>query len=99
MLDVPYAMTIDGEWVFTNATDSAIKPATEAPICAFPLATRDDLDRAVAAAKHAYPEWRDRPLHERQALVAKMSDLVSDNMEKFVTLLITEQGKGRAAAE
>jgi acyl-CoA reductase-like NAD-dependent aldehyde dehydrogenase len=99
MNEMPYAMTIAGKRVFTDARDAAINPATEKPICNFPLATRAHLDQAVASAQKAFPAWRDRPLAERQALVTKLGNLVADNQEAFIRLLITEQGKGRAGAE
>lgn len=99
MNEMPYAMTIAGKRVFTDASDAAINPATEKPICNFPLATRAHLDQAVASAQKAFPAWRDRPLAERQALVTKLGNLVADNQEAFIRLLITEQGKGRAGAE
>lgn len=99
MNEMPYAMTIAGKRVFTDASDAAINPATEKPICNFPLATRAHLDQAVASAQKAFPAWRDRPLAERQALVTKLGDLVEQNKEAFIRLLITEQGKGRAGAE
>lgn len=99
MNEIPYAMTIGGKRVFTESTDAAINPATEKPICHFPLATRAHLDQAVEAARSAFPAWRDRPLGERQALVTQLGDLVEQNKEAFIRLLITEQGKGRAGAE
>ncbi|TDU25608.1 acyl-CoA reductase-like NAD-dependent aldehyde dehydrogenase [Panacagrimonas perspica] len=99
MKEMPYAMTIGGKRVFTDASDAAINPATEKPICNFPLATRAHLDEAVEAARVAFPQWRDRPLAERQALVTRLGDLVEENKEAFIRLLITEQGKGRAGAE
>lgn len=99
MADVPYAMSIAGERVFTGQTDMAINPATEEEICAFPSASRDDLERAVEAARHAFPAWRDRPIAERQQIVASLADLIEENQQAFIKLLITEQGKGRGGAE
>jgi acyl-CoA reductase-like NAD-dependent aldehyde dehydrogenase len=99
MNKIPYAMTINGERVFTAATDAVINPATEQPICGFPLAIREHLDAAVTAAQKAFPAWRDRPHAERQTLIGKLGDLVEANQEAFIRLLITEQGKGRAGAE
>jgi hypothetical protein len=37
MLQTPYALTIDGQRVFSAETVQAINPATEQPICTFPL--------------------------------------------------------------
>lgn len=99
MNEVPYAMTIGGKRVFTDATDLAINPATEKTICHFPVATREHLDAAVSAAQDAFKLWSQRPLRERQALVSRLGDLVEEHQEAFIRLLITEQGKGRAGAE
>ncbi len=99
MHNIPYAMTINGKRVLSEATASAINPATEEAICRYPLATREQLDEAVAAAKLAFPAWRDSATAERQLMVAKLGDLIEAHQEAFIELLITEQGKGRAAAQ
>ncbi|MDO9201899.1 MAG: aldehyde dehydrogenase family protein, partial [Hydrogenophaga sp.] len=94
-----YALTINGQRVHSADTAQAINPATEAPICEYPLATREHLEEAVAAAKRAFPAWAATPLVERQQMVSQLGDLIEANQEAFINLLITEQGKGRAAAE
>ena len=99
MRQTPYALTINGQRAFSAETAQAINPATEQPICDFPLATREQLEAAVAAAKQAFPAWSDTALIERQQMVSKLGDLIEQNYEAFIKLLITEQGKGRAAAE
>lgn len=99
MHTLPYAMTINGKRVVSEATASAINPATEEAICRYPLATREQLDEAVAAAKLAFPAWRDSATAERQQMVAKLGDLIEAHQEAFIELLVTEQGKGRAAAQ
>lgn len=99
MNEVPYAMTIGGKRVLTDATDAAINPATEKTVCHFPVATREHLDAAVGAAQDAFKLWSQRPIGERQALVSRLGDLVEEHQEAFIKLLITEQGKGRAGAE
>ena len=99
MRQTPYALTINGQRAFSAETAQAINPATEQPICDFPLATREQLEAAVAAAKRAFPAWSDTAIIERQQMVSKLGDLIEQNYEAFIKLLITEQGKGRAAAE
>lgn len=99
MTPTPYALTIDGQRVFAVETAQAINPATEQPICDFPMASRTQLEAAVVAAQKAFTAWSGSSLAERQQMVAKMGDLVEQNYEAFIKLLITEQGKGRAAAE
>lgn len=99
MKQTPYALTINGRKVFAAETAQAINPATEEPICDFPLASREQLEEAVAAAKRVFPAWSATPINERQQMVSKLGDLIEANQEAFIKLLITEQGKGRAAAE
>jgi acyl-CoA reductase-like NAD-dependent aldehyde dehydrogenase len=99
MSKIPYAMTIDGQRVFTSTTGTAINPATEQAICDYPLGTREHLDAAVNAARRAFPVWSGTPLALRQQMVSRLGDLIEENQEAFISLLITEQGKGRAAAQ
>lgn len=99
MKQTPHALTIDGQRVFSDETAVALNPATEQPICDYPLASRAQLDAAVAAARRAFVSWSQLALAERQQMVSKLGDLIEQNQEAFIRLLITEQGKGRAAAE
>jgi len=94
-----FAMTINGNRVVTDRYEVAINPATEQPIANFPAADRSHLELAVSAAKAAFPAWRDAPASVRQEAVAKLADLIEENIEGFLTLLTTEQGKPRAGAE
>ncbi|WP_235536354.1 MULTISPECIES: aldehyde dehydrogenase family protein, partial [unclassified Sphingomonas] len=94
-----HVMTIDGKPATAGATIDVINPATEEVIAGAPDASRDQLEQAVAAAQRAYPAWRDTPLAERQALVAKIGDLIEAHAEDFMRLLTMEQGKARAGAE
>ncbi len=99
MQETPYALTIDGRRIFSAETAQAINPATEQPICSFPLASRAHLETAVAAARRAFSGWSKTAMVERQQMVSALGDLIEQNREAFINLLITEQGKGRAAAE
>lgn len=99
MKSTQYAFTINGIRVFGDETAIAINPATELPICEFPLASKNHLDQAVAAAQQAFIGWSATSLSEREAMVGKLGDVIEQNFEAFINLLITEQGKGRAAAE
>lgn len=94
-----HVMTIDGKPATAGATIDVINPATEEVIAGAPDASRDQLEQAVAAARRAFPAWRDTPLAERQALVAKIGDVIEAHAEDFMRLLTMEQGKARAGAE
>lgn len=94
-----FTMTIDGHTATAATTFPAYNPATEAVVAQVPDATRAQLDKAVAAAKAAFPAWAARPVAERQALVAKIGDVIEAHAEDFMRLLTMEQGKPRAGAE
>ena len=94
-----FTMTIDGRAATADASFAAYNPATEAIVAQAPDASRAQLDEAVAAAKAAFPAWAARPVAERQALVAKIGDVIEAHAEDFMRLLTMEQGKARAGAE
>ena len=93
-----FTMTIDGDPVDADKRFPAY-PATEGVIGEAPEATRAHLDAAVAAAKEAFPAWAARPIGERQALVARIGDVIEAHAEEFMRLLTLEQGKARAGAQ
>lgn len=99
MTDHVYALSINGKIVGSERTANALNPATEAVICTFPLASRQHLEDAVAGAKNAFPAWSAAPVQERQARVRELGELIEQQSDRFIKLLVTEQGKSRAAAE
>jgi acyl-CoA reductase-like NAD-dependent aldehyde dehydrogenase len=94
-----FALVINGQRVVTEQFDVVVNPATEESICEVPVASREHLDLAVTSARAAFPEWRDRPIAVRQRAVASLADILEENMETFLALLTTEQGKPRQGAE
>ncbi|MGU7785073.1 aldehyde dehydrogenase family protein [Burkholderia sp. PU8-34] len=92
-------MTIDGAAVTAVDSKGVINPATEGEICRVPIASRLHLEEAVAAAKHAFPDWSATSVDVRAALVNELGKKIQENFDDFVTLLCTEQGKSRDAAE
>ncbi|CAI8894136.1 aldehyde dehydrogenase family protein [Pseudomonas serbica] len=99
MTNIRFALSIDGQNVQAEESAWAINPATEQKIAEFPLASRQQLDEAVAAAKRAFVGWSVANISDRQELVKALGDAILENKEEFVQLLISEQGKGRAGAE
>ncbi|MGN6358526.1 MAG: aldehyde dehydrogenase family protein [Novosphingobium sp.] len=97
--DSGYTLTIDGRAVDALSSFAAYNPATEEIIAQVPDATTGQLEDAVAAARRAFPAWSARPIEERQALVARIGDVIEAHAEDFMHLLTKEQGKPRAGAE
>ncbi|GCE38148.1 Aldehyde dehydrogenase [Rhodococcus wratislaviensis] len=98
-LDTEFPMTIGGAPVTTADTAPVYNPATKDIIAQVPVASRTDLDAAVAAAKSAFVTWSATPLEERQSIVAAIGDRLEEHAEEFLALLTAEQGKPRPMAE
>jgi len=66
-----------------------------------PLSGYNALDRAVKAAKDAFPEWSGRTIKERVQVFYKYRTLLEKNREELTELVHIENGKtrGEAAAE
>lgn len=86
-------VTGDGE-VF-----SVINPATEDAICQCNMASVDQLDQAVAAARAAYPTWRQTPDAERSRLLHQIADRIEANADELARIIVQEQGKPLALAQ
>lgn len=94
-----HAMTIDGRPVTTATLIGVINPATEAVIAHAPDCSAEELDRAIAAARNAFPAWSALPLDKRREFVIGLSQAMIDDVETLKTLLTLEQGKPLADAE
>jgi malonate-semialdehyde dehydrogenase (acetylating)/methylmalonate-semialdehyde dehydrogenase len=56
-------------------------------------ASAEDVDRAVAVAKGAFPEWRDASLTARTQIMFRFRALLEDAREEIATLISGEHGK------
>ena len=70
-----------------------LNPATEEPIAELPEATPEDADRAVAAAKAAFPAWRAVTPADRGRLLRRVATLVEENAEELALLETRNVGK------
>lgn len=73
---------IDGQTV-DSKTDRWIdnyNPATQEVVSRVPCATMDEMNSAMAAAKRAFPEWRERSVMARQNVMFQLRHLIKNNM-------------------
>ncbi|MGD8388811.1 MAG: CoA-acylating methylmalonate-semialdehyde dehydrogenase [Desulfobacteraceae bacterium] len=86
---------IQGEWVdaATETFGDIWCPATGEEIAQVPYSTAEDVNRAVEAAKEAFPEWRETPPLTRARYLFRLRDLFEENFEDIARTLVTEQGK------
>jgi 1-pyrroline dehydrogenase len=75
-----------------------VNPATGEVIAEVPEGTQADVDRAVAAAKAAFPGWRDTTPGERSLAMLKLADLLEENAEELNALESANVGKPMAVA-
>ncbi|MDH3310102.1 MAG: CoA-acylating methylmalonate-semialdehyde dehydrogenase [Gammaproteobacteria bacterium] len=68
-------------------------PATGEVIRRAPLADKPDVDRAVAAARAAYPGWRDTTPLRRARILMQFRELLQAHREELVGLITEEHGK------
>ena len=68
-------------------------PATGAVIRQVPLASRDDVEAAVAAAQAAFPAWRDTTPLRRSRILSKFKELLETHRAELAQLASEEHGK------
>ncbi|MCP5073720.1 MAG: aldehyde dehydrogenase family protein [Rhodobacteraceae bacterium] len=89
-------MLIDGKLVGSKSkgkTIDVVNPATEKKFAQVPKGTEKHINKAVKAAKNAFPAWAATPLKKRQAVVEKIADVINANAEMLARLMSKEQGK------
>ncbi len=91
---------IDGAWCAGGGGKSSavLNPATEEAIGCVAHASRDDLDRALAAADRAFRAWRRTPVFERYKLMRRAAALLRERAAEIGRVMTLEQGKPLAEA-
>ena len=90
----PTQLMIGGEWVdgVKGQTIDVLNPFNATKITAIAEATEEDVDRAVAAAKAAFPAWAKMAAHDRGALMLKLADSIEARAEEFIALEALDTG-------
>jgi acyl-CoA reductase-like NAD-dependent aldehyde dehydrogenase len=70
-----------------------LNPATEERIAELPAATEEDADRAVAAAKAAFPAWRAVAPGDRARLLRRLATLVEEHADELALIETRNVGK------
>jgi acyl-CoA reductase-like NAD-dependent aldehyde dehydrogenase len=87
-------------WIDGRSADAAdgrvfdvVNPATEEVVDTAPRGSSADVDRAVAAAARAFPEWRRTPGVERAERLHHAAAAIREDKEGLAILLTREGGK------
>lgn len=85
---------IDGAWISPKgAAIEVTNPATSAALAEVPDLGSAETEQAIAAAEHAFSDWRRRPAQERAVILKRFADLMRQNQEDLARILTAEQGK------
>lgn len=88
-------MYIGGEWVDAESRETfeVKSPATGKVLARVPKANREDVKKAIDAAKAAQEKISSLKISERVKLMYKIAEMVKPNIERFAKELSLEQGK------
>jgi aldehyde dehydrogenase (NAD+) len=86
---------IGGEWVAPagGETFESLDPSTEEVIATVGRGNAADIDAAVAAAREAYPAWRDRKPKERARLLFDLARGIEERADEFAKWETLDSGK------
>jgi aldehyde dehydrogenase (NAD+) len=89
-----YGLFIGGSFVQGNSVFKTIAPATEEVLAEVTLGAPDDVDKAVAAARHAYERiWSSMPGKERGKYLFRIARLLAERAREFAVLETMDNGK------
>jgi acyl-CoA reductase-like NAD-dependent aldehyde dehydrogenase len=88
-------MHVAGEWVESESgvTFDATSPATGDVIGTVPEGTREDAQRAIAAANAAWRDWAAWSAFERGRTLERVAELVRERRDDLARTLTLDQGK------
>jgi malonate-semialdehyde dehydrogenase (acetylating)/methylmalonate-semialdehyde dehydrogenase len=102
MSDIPnLPLLIGGKLVQSKTTQwrDVVNPATQKVVARVPMATREELDLAVADAKDAFRTWRNSSQSARMRVMLKLQQLLRENTGKLAEMITREHGKTLPDAE
>ena len=98
----PRKMFIDGKWVeaASGKTFPSYNPATGEVMAKVAEGDREDIDRAVKAARKAFEssKWPRMTASQRGQLIWKLGDLIEQHLEEFAQIESLDNGKPLAVA-
>ena len=86
---------IDGQLIEPSSGNyiDNYNPATGKIYSLIPDSDFDDVELATAAAKAAFPSWSNTSKEERSKILIKISDLITENLERLAMAESTDNGK------
>jgi phenylacetaldehyde dehydrogenase len=101
-VSTPRKMFIDGKWVeaASGKTFPTYNPATGEVLAQIAEGDREDIDRAVKAARRAFESgpWHEMTASQRGRIIWKLGDLIEEHLEEFAQLESLDNGKPLSVA-
>src|ERR1019366_1298607 len=98
----PRKMFIDGKWVeaASGKTFPTYNPATGDDLAQIAEGDREDIDRAVKAARRAFESgpWHEMTPSHRGRIIWKLGDLIEEHLEELAQLESLDNGKPLSVA-
>ncbi|MCU4330082.1 MULTISPECIES: NAD-dependent succinate-semialdehyde dehydrogenase [Acinetobacter] len=92
---------VAGKWCDADhqQTSEILNPATLEIIGTVPNMGKAEAERAIEAAKEAWPLWENKTAKDRSIILKKWFDLIISNADELAFILTSEQGKPLAEAK
>ena len=86
---------IGGQWIESESQkfNTIFDPSTGKPIAQVPQCTAAEVEKAIAAAKAAFPAWKNTPVRNRANIMMKLRNLIERDKEELTRMVATENGK------
>jgi len=93
-MDVRDTIYVGGAWIPSTGTETidVVNATTEEVMGRIPQGTPEDVDKAVAAAGQAFPEWAQTSVDDRAKYLQRIAEGLQARMEPLATLISQEMG-------
>src|SRR5439155_9647836 len=93
-MDVRDKLYVGGAWVPSTGTETidVVNPTTEDVVGRIPQGTREDVDKAVAAAREAFGAWSETSVDDRSKYLQRIAEGLQARMEPLAKLITEEMG-------
>lgn len=78
---------------------TTINPATGEALAEYPIISDQEVDSIIERAHTAYLSWRETPLSQRTAALARAAQLAGERIDELARLLTLEMGKPQMQAK
>jgi aldehyde dehydrogenase (NAD+) len=98
-----YSLVVNGQRMESESgeTFTTYNPATGEPIATVSLASVEDAEKAVQAARNAFDhgKWKKFPINKRSRVLNKIAGIMRSRFNELVSLEIMDSGKSLSAAQ